>query len=236
MVDVSRETLDAASSLFPADRLELLAEYAESLATEATVRGLIGPREGPRLWDRHLLNCALVGEIIPAGATACDVGSGAGLPGIVMAIARPDIRLTLVEPLLRRTNYLDEVVEQLGLDNVHVHRGKADTLHGAATYDVVTSRAVARLEKLIPWCMPLVEPVGVMLALKGSSAQDEVDESRALLHKWKCADPFIETLGEGIVHEPTTVVGIAWADPSNVGAPPHTENKQSSQRTRKGRK
>ena len=119
------------------------------LAEDGVVRGLIGPREAPRLWERHLLNCAVLGEAIPAGASVCDLGSGAGLPGLVLAIARPDVRVTLVEPLLRRTTFLEEVVADLGLDTVEVVRGRAEELHGGARYDVVTSRAVAPLGKLL---------------------------------------------------------------------------------------
>ncbi|MGZ4437427.1 MAG: 16S rRNA (guanine(527)-N(7))-methyltransferase RsmG, partial [Nocardioidaceae bacterium] len=115
--------------------------YAHQLATDGVVRGLIGPREAPRLWGRHLINCALLGEAIPAGVTVCDIGSGAGLPGLVLAIARPDLRITLVEPLLRRTTFLDEVVADLDLDNVEVVRARAEELHGTREFDVVTSRA-----------------------------------------------------------------------------------------------
>ena len=118
MSDVSRETPPAPESargVFPVDRLPLAERYAELLATEGVVRGLIGPREAPRLWDRHLLNCAVLAELMPDGASVCDIGSGAGLPGLVLAIARPDLRVTLVEPLLRRTTFLDEVVAELDL-------------------------------------------------------------------------------------------------------------------------
>ncbi len=160
MSDVSRETPPAPESargVFPVDRLPLAERYAELLATEGVVRGLIGPREAPRLWERHLLNCAVLAELLPEGATVCDIGSGAGLPGLVVAIARPDLRVTLVEPLLRRTTFLDEVVDELGLaGSVEVVRGRAEELHGARTFDVVTSRAVAPLERLLAWSMPLV--------------------------------------------------------------------------------
>src|SRR5690349_18080583 len=123
MNDVSRETppaADSARGVFPSGRLPLAERYAELLATEGVVRGLIGPREAPRLWDRHLLNCAVLGEQLPQGASVCDIGSGAGLPGLVVAIARPDLKITLVEPLLRRTTFLEEVVEELDLSHVEV--------------------------------------------------------------------------------------------------------------------
>ena len=138
-------------------------------------RGLIGPREAPRIWDRHLLNCAVLTDVLPDGTDVCDIGSGAGLPGLVLAIRRPDLRVTLVEPLLRRTTFLSEVVERLGLDNVEVRRGRAEELHGSAEFSVVTSRAVAPLPRLLAWSMPLVRQGGALVAMKGSSALDEVE-------------------------------------------------------------
>src|SRR3954451_9787803 len=177
MSDVSRETPSApavARRVFSSERFPLAERYADLLATDGVVRGLIGPREAPRLWDRHLVNCALLGELMPAGASVCDIGSGAGLPGLVLAIARPDLRLTLVEPLLRRTTFLDEAVERLSLANVEVVRARADALHGERTFDVVTSRAVAPLDRLLTWSMPLVDPHGALVAMKGSGAADEV--------------------------------------------------------------
>ncbi len=167
--------------MFASDRLPLAEAYADLLATEGVVRGLIGPREAPRLWDRHLLNCAVLAEVVPEGATVCDIGSGAGLPGLVLAIARPDLRVTLVEPLLRRTTFLEEVVEALTLSHVEVVRGRADALHGERTFDVVTSRAVAPLERLLQWSMPLVSPAGALVAMKGSNVADEIDEARPML-------------------------------------------------------
>src|SRR6476619_4976355 len=129
MPDVSRETPavpEVARRVFAPDRLVLAERYADLLATDGVLRGLIGPREVPRLWDRHLLNCAVLGEQIPPGSTVCDIGSGAGLPGLVLAIARPDLRITLVEPLLRRTTFLEEVVAELALTGVGVVRGRAE--------------------------------------------------------------------------------------------------------------
>ncbi|HET6667960.1 MAG TPA: RsmG family class I SAM-dependent methyltransferase, partial [Intrasporangium sp.] len=143
MSDVSRETPseppatpDEARRVFPSGRLPLAEAYAASLATDGVVRGLIGPREAPRLWERHLLNCAVLGDAIPGSSTVCDVGSGAGLPGLVLAIVRPDLEVTLLEPLLRRTTYLSEVVDALALGNVEVVRGRAEALHGERTFDV----------------------------------------------------------------------------------------------------
>ena len=157
-----------------ASRLPLAQRYAGWLADAGVVRGLIGPREVPRLWERHLLNCAVLEEAVPEGASVVDIGSGAGLPGLVLAIRRPDLRLTLVEPLLRRTTFLEEVVADLGLDRVEVVRARADELHGRRTFDVVTSRAVAPLEKLLAWSLPLCNEHGIVVALKGSSAAEEI--------------------------------------------------------------
>ncbi|MCW2784627.1 MAG: rRNA m(7)G-527 methyltransferase [Marmoricola sp.] len=173
---------DVARRVF-SDALPKAVRFAELLATEATVRGLIGPREVPRLWDRHLLNCALVTDLVAPDASVCDVGSGAGLPGLVMAIRRPDLDVTLVEPLLRRTTFLEEVVAELGLDNVQVRRARAEEVHGSALFDVVTSRAVAPMERLTRWSLPLVRSGGSFLAMKGSSAQEELAVAGRVLQR-----------------------------------------------------
>lgn len=220
--DVSRETPstpEVARRAFPSDRLALAEEYARLLATDGVVRGLIGPREAPRLWDRHLVNCSLLGELLPQGATVCDIGSGAGLPGLVLAIARPDLSLTLVEPLLRRTTFLEEVVVGLGLGNVEVVRGRADALHGTRTFDVVTSRAVAPLGRLLDWSMPLVAPTGSLVAMKGSSVRDEIETAAADLERWGCAEPEVHVLGEDWPVSPTVALRVAWADPGRVSWP-----------------
>lgn len=220
---VSRETPPApdwARGVFPLERWDLADRYAALLATEGVVRGLIGPREAPRLWERHLANCAVLGDLVPAGASVCDVGSGAGLPGLVLAIARPDVSVTLLEPLLRRTTFLEEAVADLGLDRVEVVRGRADALHGVRTFDVVTSRAVAPLERLLRWSMPLVAPTGAMVAMKGSSAADEVAAVEGILAELGCAEPEVLTLGAGRLPESTCAVRVAWADPRHVSWPP----------------
>lgn len=167
-------------------RLPLAQEYHDSLATDGSTRGFIGPREVPRLWERHILNCAVIEQVIPEGTTVIDVGSGAGLPGIPLAIARPDLHITLIEPLLKRYNYLNEVTEKLGLDNVTVLRGRAEegpikkAVIGA---DVVTSRAVAPLGRLAKWSLPLVRKGGEMIALKGSSVHEELERDAADIQK-----------------------------------------------------
>ncbi|GAB2681458.1 16S rRNA (guanine(527)-N(7))-methyltransferase RsmG [Kribbella swartbergensis] len=192
--------------LFPqaADRL---AAYADLLATQGTLRGLIGPREVPRLWDRHLLNCAVVERLIPEESTVADIGTGAGLPGIVLALVRPDIHVSLVEPLLRRTTFLQEAVEELGLGNATVVRSRAEELP-RASYDVVTSRAVAPLGKLAGWCLPLCAEGGLMLAMKGSSAEDELDASERELEALGAEVWHIHQLGVDELAQPTTVVSI----------------------------
>ncbi|MBQ1074093.1 16S rRNA (guanine(527)-N(7))-methyltransferase RsmG [Micromonospora sp. C31] len=208
------ELAGAARTLF-GDRLDLAAAYAELLATDGVVRGLIGPREAPRIWDRHLLNCAAVAERIPEGATVLDVGSGAGLPGLVLAIARPDLTVTLIEPLARRTSFLIETVQHLGLAKmVRVFRGRADeaatgsTGLGPLSGDVVTARAVAPLDRLSTWCLPLAVSGGRLIALKGASAADEVAEHAQTVARLGGGEPEVHRCGEGVLDPPTTVVEI----------------------------
>ncbi|WP_236551826.1 16S rRNA (guanine(527)-N(7))-methyltransferase RsmG [Aeromicrobium sp. 9AM] len=188
-----------------ASRLPLAEEYAQILATDGVVKGLIGPREVPRLWDRHIMNSAVVAPRVPQGASVADIGTGAGLPGLVWAIARPDLHVTLVEPLLRRTRFLDEAVANLGLDNVTVLRARAEEVD--ETYEVVTARAVAALDKLGRWCLPLVTKGGVLLALKGRTAQEEVTAATATLHRLGATTIVVTTYENGDV--PTTVVEVS---------------------------
>lgn len=208
---VSRETPsvpDVAQRVF-SDALPLASSYADLLATDGIVRGLIGPREVPRLWDRHLLNCAVVTDAVPQGASVADIGSGAGLPGLVMAIRRPDVHVTLIEPLLRRTSFLEEVVGVLELKNVRIRRGRAEELHGVATFDVVTSRAVAPLDRLSRWSLPLVRSGGLFLAMKGSSAEDEVQAARTAIVKGGGLFLDVLELGGEFLDPPVRVVKIA---------------------------
>jgi 16S rRNA (guanine527-N7)-methyltransferase len=234
---VSRETPPTppqAAGVF-ASRLPLAERYAGWLADAGVVRGLIGPREVPRLWDRHLLNCAVLADGVPDGASVADIGSGAGLPGLVLAIRRPDLQVTLVEPLLRRTTFLEEVVADLGLDHVEVVRGRAEQLHGKRTFDVVTSRAVAPLERLLGWSLPLCASGGQVLAIKGSSAAEEVAGL-----PWPGASEVVTvlTLGEEHLVVPTTAVRVdatrardlGWAQASPLSRPPRPA------RPRKGRR
>lgn len=215
--DVSRETdqlpapPDEARAMF-GDHLEAMTVFAELLAGDGVLRGIIGPREVPRLWQRHLLNCGAVAELIPPGVAVDDVGSGAGLPGIVLALARPDLGITLVEPLLRRTVFLEEAVSQLGLRNVAVVRARAEERAAAhAEVDVVTARAVAPLDRLVGWCLPLLKPGGVLLALKGSSAGDELAAAREAIRLAGGQDGEIVTVGHELIDPPTTVIRVRRA-------------------------
>lgn len=198
----------AAATVVFGNRLELARRYYTALAGAGVERGLIGPREVPRLWDRHILNCAVIGELIPQGATVVDVGSGAGLPGIPLAIARPDLRITLVEPLLRRTVFLAEFIEATGL-GITVVRGRAEQAgvkKEAGGADVVTSRAVAPLARLAGWSMPLIHDHGRMLALKGISAIEELERDRADLTKAGAGHAEVLECGVGVLETPTMVI------------------------------
>jgi 16S rRNA (guanine527-N7)-methyltransferase len=202
------ELASAASALFGA-RLELAGRYAELLATDGVIRGLIGPREADRLWDRHLLNCVVLAELVPHGASVVDVGSGAGLPGLVLAIARPDLGVVLVEPLARRTAFLTEAVERLGLEHVTVIRARAEESAGVvAPADVVTARAVAPLDRLAGWCLPLTAIGGRVLALKGASAGEEVVAHRDTVVRLGGGVPVVRSCGDGLISPPATVVEI----------------------------
>jgi 16S rRNA (guanine527-N7)-methyltransferase len=191
------------------DRLPVAIEYARWLATDGVVRGLIGPRETDRLWDRHLLNCAVVAELIPSGSSVVDVGSGAGLPGIVLSVARPDLTVVLVEPLARRTAFLAEVVSDLGLSMVSVVRARAEDVVGDLNpADVVTARAVASLDRLAAWCLPLARLGGCLLALKGAMAADEIKAHRDVVARLGGGPPVLRSCGAQILASPTTVVEV----------------------------
>ncbi|GAA1397595.1 16S rRNA (guanine(527)-N(7))-methyltransferase RsmG [Luteococcus peritonei] len=166
------------------DSYKTISKYVDILASKGIDWGLLGPREKDRLWDRHILNSAALAGLIPDGARMVDVGSGAGLPGIPLAILRPDLEIALLEPLLRRHTFLKETVAELGLDDrVTVVRGRAED--SDEVYDVVTCRAVANLKKLLGWCTPLFYPDGRLVALKGESVYDEIDDAAKLLEASK---------------------------------------------------
>ena len=220
---VSRETAVPAppesARLLLGERLSAMVAYAGLLASDGVTRGLIGPREVPRLWERHLLNCAVVADLIPRGASVDDVGSGAGLPGIVLAIHRPDLQVALVEPLLRRCVFLEEAVGALGLSNVVVVRQRAEErARSRPTCDVVTARAVAPLGRLAAWCLPLLKPGGVLLALKGSSAGVELGEAHEAIGRLGGVGAEVVSIGGGVVDPATTVVRVFRA-PMRSGRP-----------------
>ncbi|MDY6809967.1 MAG: 16S rRNA (guanine(527)-N(7))-methyltransferase RsmG [Actinomycetota bacterium] len=197
----------AASEVFgPAiDRAE---RYCAALATDGVLLGLIGPREVPRLWERHILNCAVLGEVIESSESVADIGSGAGLPGIPLALTRPDLSITLVEPLLRRSDFLDRMVADLDLD-VRVIRGRAEekaVRADIAGADVVTSRAVAPLERLSKWSAPLIRGGGRLVAIKGSSAADEIERDADVARRHGIVDLHVQQCGSDVLHTPTTVV------------------------------
>ena len=173
---------DAAAVVF-GDRFDLAVRYAELLAGPGVERGLVGPRETPRLWERHLLNCAGLTELLAPEETVLDLGSGAGLPGIVLALRRPDLQVVLVEALLRRATFLTEAVEALGLSNVTVRRARGEELAKKIEVDVVTARAVAPLNRLTGWSLPLLRGGGRLLALKGEQAEAELAATRPGLKK-----------------------------------------------------
>ncbi|MGO2532652.1 16S rRNA (guanine(527)-N(7))-methyltransferase RsmG [Arthrobacter rhombi] len=206
-VEPSREELRAAQEIF-GDRLSLAERYIQHLATTGMERGLLGPREVPRLWSRHVLNCAVVADLIPEGAEVADVGSGAGLPGLTFAIARPDLSLTLIEPLERRCIWLNEVVEDLGLTNVTVYRSRAEQAVEHINADVVTARAVSALGNLAGLTIPLLHGQGEVLAIKGRSAAEEVEKASKVLRKLGARKTEVVTVGDALLEETTTVVRI----------------------------
>lgn len=198
------------------DRMAWAVRFAEILADTGVSHGLIGPREVPRLWDRHLLNCAVIQDALPSRARTVDVGSGAGLPGVALAIVRPDVDMHLVEPMLRRTQWLTSTVAELGLDNVTIHRGRAEEFAGVLDGDVVTARAVARLDKLARWCVPLLRPGGSMVAMKGRSAAEELEQDRPALQRLGLRTAQISCHGVDVLDEPVLTVDLTF-NPTAAG-------------------
>ena len=192
-----------AADLF-GDHLEQARAFTADLAQHGEERGLIGPLELERLWSRHVVNSVLVAPLLVSGRVG-DVGSGAGLPGLVLAIARPDAHLVLIEPMERRTDWLSEEAERLGLTNVTVLRGRAEDVTPDPLLDQVTARAVSALSKLVPLCAPLLRPGGELIFLKGARVQEEIDAAEKALRKAAIRDPEVLVLGEGIVPEVTRV-------------------------------
>jgi len=203
---VPESETDAALSLF-GDGLPLAQAYAQLLAQVATVRGLLGPREVPRLWERHLLNCAGVAALVPARCTLIDLGSGAGLPGLVLAIARPDLQVTLLDSMLRRTAFLHEAVAALGLaDRVRVVRARAEEHRGR--YDVVTARAAGPLPTVARWGAPLCQAGGLLLAIRGAQAGTELAAAGPELAAAGWGEPRLTECGS-MLSTPTTVIRAA---------------------------
>ncbi|GAA1980603.1 16S rRNA (guanine(527)-N(7))-methyltransferase RsmG [Isoptericola halotolerans] len=173
------------------EHYDSVARFHARLRDEGELRGLIGPREVDRLWERHILNSAAVVPFLTAAQSVADIGSGAGLPGIVIAILRPDATVHLIEPMERRTTWLEEIVADLGLSNVSVKRGRAEEYDGALEVDAVTSRAVAALSKLARISLPLVRPGGELVVLKGRNVEKEIEPARQVLRKLTVGDPEI---------------------------------------------
>lgn len=201
-------TAPAAAFAVFGERFETVQSYAEILAGAGVERGLLGPREVDRVWDRHVLNSSALGELLVSDERVADIGSGAGLPGIPLALARPDVRVTLIEPLLRRSDFLREAVAELGLD-VAVVRGRAEesaVRERVGEMDVVTSRAVASLDKLTRWGIPLLRDGGRILAIKGERAEAEIEEHRRVMTALGAVGARVVRCGANYLDPPVTVV------------------------------
>jgi 16S rRNA (guanine527-N7)-methyltransferase len=218
----------AEASLVFGDALATACRYAELLATDGVTRGLIGPRETERLWDRHLLNCAVVAELLPERGSLVDIGSGAGLPGVVLAMLRPSLEVTLLEPLLRRSVFLEECVAELGLANTTVLRARAEEKAAARIKaDIATARAVAPLDRLAGWAAPLLHPGGQLLAIKGQSAADELAAAEPVLSRLGMRSAEVLRAGHGRVVSTTTVIRVVMEAHGR-------EERASAQRSRRG--
>lgn len=202
MIDIEVEP-PAASVIF-GGRIDTARRFADVLGRHGEERGLIGPLEPPRLWSRHILNSAVVAPLL--SGTVGDVGSGAGLPGLVLAIARPDVQFVLIEPMERRVAWLTEQVDDLELGNVEVLRARAEDWRRGAALDIVTARAVSALRTLVPITAPLVRDGGELILLKGASAQNEIDAAAKQLRSSRVTDARVEVVGEDLLDEPTRVV------------------------------
>lgn len=184
--------------------------YADLLSHEGLEQGLLGPREAGRIWSRHILNCWVLSEFLPEGVQVADVGSGAGLPGLVLAIGRPDLSLTLIESMARRCEWLQFCVEELGLDNVQIRNARAEDFRGKQAFPYLTARAVGNLSTLLEWTAPLVKKHGTMLFLKGASVDAEIGKAKAnyVFAKQKVSLPEVLTVATPLTEEPTRVVRL----------------------------
>ncbi|WP_439591169.1 16S rRNA (guanine(527)-N(7))-methyltransferase RsmG [Microbacterium sp.] len=198
------ETEPAVAAEIFGDRIEVARAFTRALGEHGEERGLIGPLEPARLWSRHVLNSAVAAPLF--SGTVGDVGSGAGLPGLVLAIARPDVQWVLIEPMERRVAWLDEQVASLGLDNVEVLRTRAEDWKRGPALDAVTARAVSALRTLVPLTAPLVRDGGELILLKGAAASNEIEAADKVLRKFRVKDARVELVGEGLLEEPTRVV------------------------------
>jgi 16S rRNA (guanine527-N7)-methyltransferase len=208
--------------------LDQARRYAQLLATDGVTRGLIGPRETERLWDRHLINCAVVAELLPERGVLVDIGSGAGLPGVVLAMLRPSLRVILLEPLLRRSVFLEECVAELGLSNATVLRARAEEKAAAhIEADVATARAVAPLDRLAGWAVRLLRPGGELLAIKGQSADEEIAAAQPVLSRLGVRSAEVLQAGHGRVVMATTVVRVVMGGHGR-------EERAGAQRSRRG--
>ncbi|MBF4461100.1 MULTISPECIES: 16S rRNA (guanine(527)-N(7))-methyltransferase RsmG [unclassified Rathayibacter] len=204
-MEATLEQEPTAASVIAGDRLPLLRRFTAALAEQGEERGLIGPLELPRLWTRHVLNSALVAPLLRPGVVG-DVGSGAGLPGLVLAILRPDVQFVLIEPMERRVSWLDEQIQALDIDNVSVVRARAEEVSLSTPLDQVTARAVSALSKLIPWTAPLLRPGGELVLLKGVGAEREIAAAEKQIRRFRLSPPEVLVLGEGVLSEVTRVV------------------------------
>ena len=204
MTDITIEPEPTAAAALFGDRIDVARRFTDDLARKGEELGLIGPLEVPRLWSRHILNSALVAPLLKPGRVG-DIGSGAGLPGLVLAVARPDVHMVLIEPMERRVDWLTSEAAELGLDNVTVIRARAEETRLDAPLDQVTARAVSSLSKLIPITTPLVKHGGELLFMKGSRVGEEMDAAAKVIRKAHLINVEILTLGEGIVPEVTRV-------------------------------
>jgi 16S rRNA (guanine527-N7)-methyltransferase len=204
MDDIEYEKEPAAAITLFGDRIDVARQYTADLARRGEELGLIGPLELPRLWSRHILNCALVAPLLRPGTTG-DVGSGAGLPGLVLAIARPDVSLVLIEPMERRVAWLESEAQELGLDNVTVVRARAEETKLDWPLDQVTARAVTALSKLIPVTAPLVRSGGEMVFMKGSRVHAEITAAAKQIRRARLDNVEVIELGSGVVDETTRV-------------------------------
>ena len=209
MSEVEYETEPKAAADIFGPQLELARAYTDRLAKDSETFGLLGPRELPRIWGRHVINSALLSELVPAGSKVADIGSGAGLPGIPMAIAQPDAHFTLIEPMERRSGWLQQVINDLGIKNADVIRARAEEVE-RTDFDIATARAVAALDKLLKLLTPLIRGSDgkTVLAMKGSRAPDEILDAKKRLEILGFDTPEIITLGLGRAPETATVVRI----------------------------